>query len=297
MGGTGKTPFVLRLAELLNARGRRPGILTRGYGRATPDKRLVLAPGAHVSAVHTGDEPQIFVRSRLAPVGIGGDRFQTGSDLIRQFGVDLLLLDDGFQHVRLARSADVVLIDALQPFGGGELFPLGRLREPIDAIARADLVVITRAKFSDLPPAIASDVRRHNTRAPIFRADVEPRLWVEHRTGREFPVEARPFDRAGAFCGLGNPQSFRRTLAGIGVTPVDWVEFEDHHKYRPHELARITARARAAGATALVTTEKDSVNLCHGCDDLVAPLAIYWLKVTMQIEDEGELLAVLQRLV
>jgi tetraacyldisaccharide 4'-kinase len=297
MGGTGKTPFVLRLAELLNARGRRPGILTRGYGRATPDTRLALAPGANVSPVHTGDEPQIFVRSRLAPVGIGGDRFQTGSDLIRQFGVDLLLLDDGFQHVRLARSADIVLIDALQPFGGGELFPLGRLREPLDAIARADLVVITRAKFSDLPAAIASDVRRHNTRAPIFRADVEPRCWVEQRTGREFPVTAPPFDRAGAFCGLGNPQSFRRTLAGIGVTPVDWVEFEDHHKYRPHELARIAARARAAGATALVTTEKDSVNFCHGCDDVVAPLALYWLKVTMEIENEGELLAALQRLV
>lgn len=297
MGGTGKTPFVLRLTQVMSARGRRPGILTRGYGRGSPDKRLALGPGAEISPIHTGDEPQIFVRSKLAPVGIGGDRFQTGSELIRQFGVDLLILDDGFQHVRLARDADIVLIDALQPFGGGELFPLGRLREPLDQIARADVVVITRSRFSDLPAAIGRDVRRHNTRAPIFCADVAPEVWVEQRTGTEFPVGGPPFDRAAAFCGLGNPQSFRRTLAGIGVAPVDWFEFEDHHKYRPQELARITARARAAGATALLTTEKDSVNLCLGCDDLVSPLRLYWLKVTMEIEREDELLATLQRLV
>jgi tetraacyldisaccharide 4'-kinase len=297
MGGTGQTPFVLRLAELLKQHDRRPGILTRGYGRATPDRHLALAAGADVSALHSGDEPQIFVRSGLAPVGIGGNRFHTGSELIRQFGVDLLLLDDGFQHVRLARSADIVLIDALQPFGGGELFPLGRLREPIEGLARADIVVITRSSFSDLPPAIEREVRRHNPRAPIFRANIEPRAWVERGTGREFAIADPPFARAGAFCGLGNPQSFRRTLTGLGITPVDWFEFEDHHKYRPHELARITAHARAHGATALLTTEKDAVNLCHDCDGVVAPLRLYWLKVTMAIDGEAELLAALERLI
>jgi 3-deoxy-D-manno-octulosonic-acid transferase len=297
MGGTGKTPFVLRLAGLMKNAGRSPGILTRGYGRATPDKHLVLAPGAEMSALHTGDEPQIFVRSGLAPVGIGGERFRTGSELIRQFGVDLLLLDDGFQHVRLARNVDIVLIDALQPFGGGALFPAGRLREAPEALERADIVVITRASFSDLPPAVEREVRRRNTNAPIFRAQIEPRAWVQQATGTEFPVDAPPFERAGAFCGLGNPQSFHRTLERIGVVPVDWVEFEDHHKYRPHELSRIAGHAHARGATALVTTEKDSVNLCHGCAGLVAPLELYWLKVTMAIDRENELQAALQRLV
>jgi tetraacyldisaccharide 4'-kinase len=297
MGGTGKTPFVLRIAERMIERGRRPGILTRGYGRSSPEKQLILPPGAKVKPEHSGDEPQIFIRSGLAPVGIGGDRYATGSELIRQFGVDLLLLDDGFQHVRLARDADVVLVDGLQPFGGGELFPAGRLREPVSALARAHVVIITRSIFSDLPAAIEHEVRRHNPRAPLFRASVEARAWVEHLSGREYPIGEAPFERAGAFCGLGNPQSFRRTLIGLGTMPVEWTEFEDHHKYRPGELVRIAGHARARGATALVTTEKDAVNLCPDCDDLVAPLTLYWLKVSMAIEREDELIGMLQRLV
>jgi tetraacyldisaccharide 4'-kinase len=297
MGGTGKTPCVLRLAELLKHNGARPGILTRGYGRGSPDKMMAVAPGGAVRAEHSGDEPQIFVRSGLAPVGIGADRFETGSLLLRQFAVDLLLLDDGFQHVRLARNVDIVLIDALQPFGGGGLFPLGRLREPLEALARAHIILITRSPFSDLPPAIEHEVRRFNTTAPIFRAGVEPRAWVEHRTGREFPIDARPFDRAAAFCGLGNPQSFRRTLHALGVDPIDWIDFEDHHRYRPYELARIASHMHSRGATALVTTEKDSVNLCADCNDLVEPLTLYWLKVAMNIEREDEFLAAVLRLI
>ena len=131
MGGTGKTPCVLRLAELLRERGRKPGILTRGYGRKSPVTALALPAGATVRTEESGDEPQIFLRARVAPVGIGADRYRTGTLLREKFGTDVMLLDDGFQHVRLARNFDVVLIDALNPFGGGEVFPVGRLREPV----------------------------------------------------------------------------------------------------------------------------------------------------------------------
>ena len=112
MGGTGKTPFVLFLAERLRAAGRRPGILTRGYGRHSPEKHLVLEAGARVPVERSGDEPQIFLRANVAPVGIGPDRAETGAELIRRFGTDVLLLDDGFQHHRLDRRLDIVLIDA-----------------------------------------------------------------------------------------------------------------------------------------------------------------------------------------
>ena len=145
MGGTGKTPCVLRLAELLRDGGRKPGILTRGYGRISPVDHMALAAGATVRTAETGDEPQIFLRSRVAPVGIGADRFQTGSRLAELFDTDVVVLDDGFQHVRLARNFDLVLIDALNPFGGGEVFPVGRLREPPQGLARADAVVASRA--------------------------------------------------------------------------------------------------------------------------------------------------------
>jgi tetraacyldisaccharide 4'-kinase len=295
MGGTGKTPCVLLLAEILNERGRRPGILTRGYGRNSPQKHLVLEPGAVVSASHSGDEPQIFVRSGLAPVGIGEDRFQTGTLLPRDFGADVLLLDDGFQHQRLARNVDVVLIDALNPFGGGQVFPLGRLREPPAGLARAHLIVITRSDLSDLTAVIERQVRRWNGRAPVFRAGVEPQAWVEHRTDRRHQPAERPFERAGVFCGLGNPEGFRRTLQRMGVEPVAWVDFEDHHRYRPRELRHISQEMRAQGATALVTTEKDVMNLCESCDDLLAPLPLYWLKAGMTIERESEFVSEIER--
>jgi tetraacyldisaccharide 4'-kinase len=295
MGGTGKTPCVLRLAALLKERGRKPGILTRGYGRSSPEKQMALAPGADVHADQTGDEPQIFVRSGLAPVGIGTDRFETGTLLLRGFNIDCVLLDDGFQHARLARDMDIVLIDAINPFAGGDVFPLGRLREPRDALVRADVVLITRSDLADTADAIERELRRWNSHAPIFHARVRPEAWVEYRSGQVIPIGEQPFRNAAAFCGLGNPQSFRRTLAQIGITPAEWVEYEDHHRYRPQELRHIAHHAAENGADALVTTEKDTFNICEGCEDLLSPLALYWLKVGMTIEREQEFLDLITR--
>ena len=295
MGGTGKTPFVLRLAELLNQRDHRPGILTRGYGRSSPHQYVTVAPGGTVAVQLSGDEPQIFIRSGLAAVGIGADRFEAGTRLLREIGAGVLVLDDGFQHWKLARDLEIVLIDGLDPFGGGDVFPLGRLREPVDGLARADAVVITRSGHSDLAAAIEHEVRRWNRRAPVFRAMVEPHAWVEHATGRRLNVAPAPFARAGVFCGLGNPESFRRTLAAMGVDVADWIDFDDHHRYRPRELRHIAHQMAARGATALVTTEKDAVNLCEDCDRLLAPLRLYWLQVRMRIEGEEQLMAEVER--
>lgn len=295
MGGTGKTPCVLRLTEWLRERGHKPGILTRGYGRLSPEKELILAPGASMPANRTGDEPQIFVRSGLAPVGIGSKRFATGMALLREFGADVLLLDDGFQHRRLARDLDIVLLDAMNPFGGGAVFPIGRLREPLAALARAHVIVITRSAFSDMGCAIEREARRWNPNVAVFRAQLEPEGWVEHRTGRRFPLEEAPFHRPGAFCGLGNPQSFRRTLERQGTRLMDWLEFPDHHRYRPHELRHLSAQFQNKGADALITTEKDVINLCEECDELLAPLPLYWLAVTMVVEKEQEFLREIER--
>ena len=295
MGGTGKTPCVLRLAEIFRERGRRPGILTRGYGRTSPIPALALDSGATVRTEESGDEPQIYLRARVAPVGIGADRYRTGRLLEEKFGADVMLLDDGFQHVKLARDFDLVLVDALNPFGGGEVFPLGRLREPVEGLARADAIVITRSEASDLGAAAERVARRSNPRAPVFRAHIQPQCWVEHRTGRKIPAGEMKLERAGVFCGLGNPRSFYRTLDALGTRYVDCVDFEDHHRYRPHELKRMAEQFRRKGAMAVMTTEKDAVNLCDGSDELLAPLPLYWLKIGMRIEGEAELLAEIER--
>jgi tetraacyldisaccharide 4'-kinase len=293
MGGTGKTPCVLTLAREYAARGHRPGILTRGYGRSSPDKHLVLAAGAAARAEQSGDEPQIFVRSGVAPVGIGPDRYHTGFQLQETFGTDVLLLDDGFQHVRLTRRVDIVLVDALDPFGGREIFPLGRLREPLSGLARADVFIITRASHSDLAPAVERTLRRFNERAPIFQAGVAAEAWIELASGASHPATKPPFTRVAAFCGLGNPQSFRRTVASLGIDIVAWTEFDDHHRYRPNELRRLVGLSVECRAEAIVTTEKDVVNLCDGCEDLLGALPVYWLRVSMKIDGIDRLMATL----
>lgn len=290
MGGTGKTPCVLRVAAMLAARGAKPGILTRGYGRVSHEKVLALAPGAKVPAYHTGDEPQIFLRSGIAPVGIGADRFAVGLELQRKFHCDAMVLDDGFQHTALARDVDIVLVDALDPLGGAGVFPLGRLREPFSAIARAQIVLITRAEFTDLAPAIERTIRRWNPEAPVFRADFAPSVWVNAITGETRPPAAPPFQRAGAFCALGNPQSFRRTLTHLGVEPAGWVEFEDHHRYRARELVRMVHQFRLQGADAMVTTEKDAVNL----PEMTYEMPVYFLRVVMKLDREAEFLDALK---
>ena len=291
MGGTGKTPCVLRLAELLREDGRNPGILTRGYGRTSPVDHMALEAGAIVPSEESGDEPQIFLRSRVAPVGIGVDRFEAGWMLREKFGCDIMLLDDGFQHVKLARTVDIVLIDALNPLGGGEVFPMGRLREPADGLARADAIVITRCESSDLAPAIEREVRKWNPDAPVFRAGVAPRGWVDNRSGRR--VENLPGRRVGMFCGLGNPRTFWATLEGMDLEAVESFEFEDHHRYRPGELICMADQFHRRGAEAIVTTEKDAINLCEGADDLLGSVPLYWLKIGIRIEGEAELMSFL----
>jgi 3-deoxy-D-manno-octulosonic-acid transferase len=294
LGGTGKTPCVLRLVELLRERGQKPAILIRGYGRQSPHPYLIVAAGQSVPRQQSGDEAQIFIRSGLAPVGIGADRFNSGTSLVEDFDADLLVLDDGFQHRKLARNVDLVLVDALEPFGGGNLFPLGRLREPIAALARADMILITRSNLSDLTQPIAREIDRWNRHAPVFQSSVEPRAWVEHATGKRFALSERPFDRIGAFCGLGNPAGFRRTLEGLGVDIADWIEFADHHRYRPSELRHLAHQMAANGATALVTTQKDDVNLCEDTPHLIAPLPLYWLEIGIRIEREQEFLQAIE---
>ena len=288
MGGTGKTPAVLLLAEKLQ--DLRPGILTRGFGRHSPEKHIVLAPGAHAPARYTGDEPQLFLRSGLAAVGIGPDRYRAGRLLEERFQPGVLILDDGFQHGRLARHADIVLIDALNPFGGCALFPLGRLREPLEELRRADILVITRSGYGRTLEAVERRLRLHNSHAPIFRASVEPQAWVEHATGARRAPDAMRGVRAGAFCGLGNPRSFWSTLDTLGIDGTGRMEFADHHQYRPHELRRMADQFRRAGAEVLLTTAKDALNLCDRCEELVAPLGLFWLDARMSIEREEEFL-------
>ncbi len=294
VGGSGKTPLTNYLAARLSAHGYSPGILTRGYGRRSPAQYLVLAPGAQVPSASTGDEAQIFLRIGIAPVGIGADRYETAKILLTQFSTtDLLLLDDGFQHARLRRDINIVVLDGLDPFGQEEIVPVGRLREPLQTLSRAHAFVVTRAEAGPRYEAICSRLYEYNPTAPVFRTRLIARHWCDYGTGE--CIQVLPARRVAAFCGLGNPQNFWNTLESLGLEIVFRWTFEDHHHYKPIELQRIAHQARVHGAEILVTTEKDRLNCPSHLDRAIAPLDLAWLEIEFEIEDESDFLAFLDR--
>jgi tetraacyldisaccharide 4'-kinase len=276
VGGTGKTPMVAYLAEMASQMGGRPVLLSRGYGAAAgrPNEEAVelarLCPG---------------VPHLQSP-----DRRQALEDWAAANPCDLAILDDGFQHRRLARDLDIVLVDALRPFGYGRLLPRGLLREPLSALRRVDVVVITRADLVS-PQALAllkqTIADRARPAAPILVAAHQPTGLVLADGSRRQADWLRGQEIAAA-CGIGNPGAFRRTLERAGGR-VRWFEvFPDHYAYTPADLDRLIRAAEAAGVNALVTTGKDLVKwqplLAAG---QAPPVLVAALEVRLQVL-EGE---------
>ena len=288
MGGVGKSPMVAHLAARLREAGRNPAILTRGYKRKSAEPIVLIPRGQSAGLNLTGDEAQMFLRAGDAHVGIGRSRYDVGLLMEQRFAPGVFLLDDGFQHLRLRRQQDIVLIDGLNPFGGG-VFPIGRSREPAHGLARATALVVTRAEPGRHNTGLERQLRRYSA-APIFRCRVAPREWVDVSSTLGIPVADAGFKKVAAFCGLGNPRSFWSTLEELKLDLVFHWAFGDHHSYRPGELQRLLAQAQDCGAEALVTTEKDALNLCNGAAAIVSPLKLYWLSIGIEIEREEELL-------
>jgi len=260
------------IAERLSAEGKRVGLLTRGYkGRSAAGE-----PGAE------SDEVQLM-KTRLGDrvaFGVGPNRYANGRRLAKE-GVDWFVLDDGFQHLRLARDADILLLDATNPFGGGHVLPAGNLREPRSAIARADVVVITRSEHS---PAVEAIVRRYSV-SPIFYA--RPRLekiciWRGEYPGKE--DEQLPQRKLFAFCGIGNPAAFVGNLRGWGFQVVGQRFFPDHYRYTAEDATIIEREARNVGAEGLICTEKDVFNLDHA---KFAAFELHYCTISMGL-DRGD---------
>jgi tetraacyldisaccharide 4'-kinase len=287
VGGTGKTPTVAWLAERLVARGDRPAIVSRGYGGRAGNGPLVVSTGDGPLCPPeiSGDEPALLARiARGSPVVVGADR-AAAAERARTLGASVVLLDDGFQHRALARDLDVVLLDAARPFGNGRLLPAGELREPIDSLARADVVVLTRAGSE----VDASEARRavaaHRPGIPVVRSTFR-RLGFVAADGAAAPAP----ERAVAFCGIARPDSFRAELAAEPIEIVSFRAFADHHRFTPRELAELRAAARRSGAR-LVTTQKDLARL--GSDARTdAPIA---LAIELALDDPETLLDAVER--
>ncbi len=281
-GGTGKTPFVEFLARRLRFEGWRPAVLSRGYGRRSRGVVVVGAgQGPIVSAEEGGDEPVALARSMPGIVVVVGERRADAARRAADLGADLLILDDGFQHLAVRRDVNLLLLDARDPFGGGRVAPAGRLREPVGAVRRADAIVFTRVDRG----APAADARavlaRFAPGAPVFHARIRASgLRDEHGA----PIEADSIAprRVIAVCGVANPAEFASTLSEAGVSPEERLEFRDHHRYGERSLARIRAAAERSGASLLVTTEKDAVKL-----EGRAPLPLVTVRLGVDVQEPG----------
>jgi tetraacyldisaccharide 4'-kinase len=260
LGGTGKTPLVACVANLLQRRGWKPSILTRGYGRASKEPMNVLAPGAdrQAKASAIGDEPALLARLLpQVPIVICADRFRGGQMAEERFSVDAHILDDGFQHLALARDVDVVALDATQILSDRHLLPAGRQREPLSALRRAQMVVITRTDSADPTPLGELVLKIHPT-AKVFRSRTELMGWTDVTSGAAVPTEQIRLQKVTAFCAIGNPRAFFADLRRWGFSLVAEDAFPDHHVYTGEEIERLVEDARKRGASVLLTTRKDA---------------------------------------
>jgi len=280
-GGIGKTPMVAMLAKELSGRGLRVVISSRGYKRKHYQGEIVSdGETIHLPVEASGDEPAMLARRLTGvPIVVGRDRFRVCSRALSDLPCDVLILDDSFQHIRLHRDCDIVLLDANDLFGNGRLLPAGPLREPRSALKRADLIVLSRAEQEQDFPSMVSQISRW-TDAPVVAFRHRPTSWVSHADGKVRRLDTLRGCRVAAFAGIGSPDSFRRTLKQVGVQIVWFQTYPDHHWYSPELLLSIFDRAKKAGAEVLVTTEKDGVRIPQR---LAGDPSLYILKIDAEI--------------
>jgi tetraacyldisaccharide 4'-kinase len=263
VGGTGKTEAVAYLCRHFMAQGIKPGILSRGYHRRSRVATLVVSKGVgpEVSVAEAGDEPYLLAqRLTGAAVVVGKDRWSTGMQAIQALGCRVLVLDDGFQRRdQLYRDLDIVLVDAADPYGEDSLLPAGRLREPLSALAEADVLIITRA---DQYPTAAVISRLSNLapKALILSAQHTPANLISLNDGKKQSPEFLANRRVLAVSGIARPEAFEKTLASLGAEVTGHFSFPDHHWYSDAERKRIFLHAQALKAE-IVTTSKDAVRL------------------------------------
>jgi tetraacyldisaccharide 4'-kinase len=257
--------MVIVLADWLLAQGKRVAILSRGYRRTSTDPYLLVSNGERllVGPNEAGDEPFLMAqRCPKAIVAVGADRYELGDWVLNRFPIDCLVLDDGFQHLGLYRDVNLLLVDATDAEGLAALVPAGRLREPLQAAARATAIVVTRA---DVPAQVTQVCRRLQATLGTILDPIQvvfrPESLVSAVTGASQPLSWSKGKTALLCSGVGHAGSFRSLVERIGIRILDEVVYADHHAYTSQDVERLRARATELQAELVVTTEKDACKL------------------------------------
>ena len=300
VGGTGKTACVALIAKKLLAQGRRVAILSRGYGGSSDpywlrweDDRLVVTGAGRAASRRLADEPQWLAR-RLpgVPIVVGAKRERSGRLACATLGAEIAILDDGFQHRRVQRDCDIVLVHARMPFSGWAVLPRGPMREPLAALARAHVIIATKADeaFGTLG-ALAERLRSFNADAAFVTASHEPTELVDGATGERQDLARLAGMRVGLLSSIGDPSGFEATVNRLQASAVWHRAFPDHHPYREEDWAKIVEWAAASRPDAIVTTEKDWVRLApHLAPRTSGSVPVWVLGVQMKILSGEELL-------
>ena len=286
VGGTGKTPVVELLAHTLSKRGRKVAILSRGY-RSKPrtlaekirgffsqrEYRIppkVVSDGTKVllDSRNAGDEPYMLARNLVGTEEVPGvavlvdkDRVHAGRYAVRRFQSDTLLLDDGFQYMQLRPRINIVLVDTTNPFHNHETLPIGLLREPLENIARADYIFLTKSNGRESLRHLEAFLHRHNPHCPIIECNHTSRHLADLWSGEVHGLEILKGKKIGTVCGIAVPESFENYIKDLGGSIVYRKRFVDHHRYTPEEMEDFFKASLEAGAELLVTTEKDAVRI------------------------------------
>ncbi len=282
MGGTGKTPTVVAIGQLLQREGCRVSVLLRGYKGKNNGRPLLVSDGKSLltSSRRAGDEALVIAKNLPgAIVAVGTNRTEVGRWVEKHFAIDVHILDDGFQHLRLYRDLNLLLIDVTNPFGGDHLPPLGRLRESLAGIRRADVVLLTRTQPGHDYEKLVKRVRYYKAALPCLR--VTQKLVVSSVSG-DCSVTALENRAALAFAGIAHPAQFFDSLRSEGMRLTGTMSFPDHHRYTTSDLDQIKARCLEQGIENVVTTEKDAENLQVSTLD---PLRLILVKVVFEFDE------------
>jgi tetraacyldisaccharide 4'-kinase len=297
-GGTGKTPLVEWIANELAQTGRRVCILTRGYGRRSSSTRVIVSDGNEIlsDANRAGDEPLLLAErlKGLAAVICDADRVSAAHWAVENFKSDVFILDDGFQHLRVARNLNILAIDATNPWGNGKLLPAGILREPRSELTRAECIVITRADDPTSTEALQHEIAAQSSGCPVFcsRMSLSGLRPIQGDLDRSLitaqEIKAAP---VAAFCGIGNPESFFSLLRRGGYQLRHTQTFRDHYSYAQSDIDRVVRESAAHGAQILLTTAKDEVKL----RSLKFELPCYAADIAIEIENQEKLRALVEK--